>query len=399
MEGTKIKRNKMEDHDVEEKRDCLAELPEHLLHHILSYLTMKDVIRTSVLAKRWQYTWLYVPCLTFSPLKKTRSKEGAFINKSLLVHKCSKVQKLNITFKYYHTEAPLLDSWMLFAFSRNVNQLYLDFSRCDSRTSKYTLHDTIFRCSSLTVLTVKGCIIKFLVKIKLGSLKTLSFEEVNFDGGAINNLLSSCSTLEDLSFADCHWANNHDLVIMNSCVKTLKIRGGYISNNSMLEINAPFIVLFEGECLFSKYYVIKRMESLRSAISSTENTTQDCREKRIIDFISFDVTCLRIKAGLMKSELPGIAYILSHSPNVETLIISIDKIPGTEVTYNSQENEYWELQEPKFVNLLCNLKDVKIYNFMKNISLLDNKPMKTPDDFHAHLQNDMNFLRFLLKNC
>ncbi|KAG5545425.1 hypothetical protein RHGRI_017791 [Rhododendron griersonianum] len=384
MEGTKIKQKKM-DHDVAEKHDCLAELPEHLLHHILSYLTMKDVIRTSVLAKRWQYTWLYVLCLTFSPLKKTRSskdgandqkksKDGAFINKSLLVHKGSKVQKLNITFKYCHTDAPLVDSWIQFAMTRNVNQFYLDFRRCNSHKFKYTLHDTIFRCSLLTVLTVKSCIIKFPAKIKLRSLRTLSFEKVHFDGGAVNNLLSSCSTLEDLSFAHCHWAKNHDLVIMNSCVKTLKIRGGYFYKNSTLEINAPFIVSFEGGVLFSKYYVFKRMESLRSAsfvcskpdacrkrvynhftnlenlenlchvkdlrmcscyiqaIASTQNPTQDCREKQVIDLISFEVTCLRLKTGLMEWELPGIAYILSHSPNVETLIISIDEIPGREVS-------------------------------------------------------------------
>ncbi|XP_058220161.1 putative F-box/LRR-repeat protein At5g02930 [Rhododendron vialii] len=266
MEGTKRKWKKVEDHDVVEKRDCLAELPEPLLHHILSYLTMKDVITTSVLAKRWRYTWLYVPCLSFPALKRTRSKEVAFINKSLLVHKGSKVQKLDITVKYYRTEAPLVDSWIQFALTRNVNQLYLDFRRCYSPKSMYTLYDTIFCCSSLTVLAVKKCIIKFPVKIKLGSLKTLSFEEVNFDGGAINNLLSSCSILEELSFTTCNFANNPDLVIMNSCVKTLKIREDNFSRNSTtVEIDASFILSFESGGIFSKRYVIKRMESLRSA--------------------------------------------------------------------------------------------------------------------------------------
>lgn len=71
--------------------------------------------------------------------------------------------------------------------------------------------------------------------------------------------------------------------------------------------------------------------------------------------------------------------------------------PNFQLTDNFEGREYWKLQEPKFVNLLRNLKDVKIYNFMKNISLLESKPMSTIDDFLAHLQNDMNFLRFLLK--
>ncbi|KAH7859869.1 hypothetical protein Vadar_006453 [Vaccinium darrowii] len=430
-----------EDENIAAKSDCLVKLPEPLLHHILSYLSMNDVIRTSVLAKRWRYLWLYVPCLTFSPMMKMiRSEEVAFINRSLLLHKSLNVQKLNITF-YYSTEALVLDSWIHFALTRNVNQLYLDFTRCSSHSSKYTLHDIIFKCSSLTVLALKSCRIQLPVKIKLSSLKTLSFEDVSFYGGPVNDLLSSCSNLEDLSFANCFMANNPNLAIMNSGVKTLKIWGGRFLKNSRSVIIAPFIVSFELiGARVSKFYVIKRMESLRSAsivcrrksdachgrvctnlknleylchvkdlrmcscyiqaMSSKENRTQDCREKHIMDSISFDVTCLRIiRTGLMKWELPGIAYILSHLPNVETLIVSIDMIQGKKLNDNFQE-EYWNFQEQKFVNMLCNLKDVKIYNFMKNLNLLESKQMSTctSDDFLARLKNDMNFLKFLLKN-
>lgn len=63
-----------------------------------------------------------------------------------------------------------------------------------------------------------------------------------------------------------------------------------------------------------------------------------------------------------------------------------------------EDGEYWKLQEPKIVNLLCNLKVDKIYNFLKNLILLESKQMITPEDFLAHLPNDMNFLRFMLKN-
>ncbi|KAH7861416.1 hypothetical protein Vadar_025849 [Vaccinium darrowii] len=439
MEEAKIKRRKMEDQNVTEKRDCLAELPEPLLHDILSCLTMKDVIRTCVLAKRWRYIWLYVPCLTFSPLKMTRSKELAFITQSLLLHKGPKVQKLNITFNY-STEALVLDSWIHFALTRNVNQLYLDFSRCNSYRSKYKLHDIVFSCSSLTVLALKSCIIKLPVKVKLRSLKTLSFEKVKFDGGAISDMLSCCSILEDLSFANCHLGNNPHLAIRNSGVKTLKIQGSPFSKKSKLEINAPFVVSFQliGG-LFSKHFVTKRMGSLCrasfvcseldacceqvytnfsnlenleylrhvkdlrmcscyiQAMSNKEKPTQDCREKHIMDFISFDVTCLRIKTGMMEQELRRIAYILSLSPNVETLIISVDKIQGNELYDTLAEMEYWKREEAKFVNLLCKLKDVKIYGFLRNLVGLESKHMSALEECLAHLRNNMYFLRFLLK--
>lgn len=57
----------------------------------------------------------------------------------------------------------------------------------------------------------------------------------------------------------------------------------------------------------------------------------------IMNFISFVVTRLRIKIGLMKWELPGIAFILLHSPNVESLIVSIEEV-------EKFENEEVEIQ-------------------------------------------------------
>lgn len=70
-----------------------------------------------------------------------------------------------------------------------------------------------------------------------------------------------------------------------------------------------------------------------------------------------------------------------------------------QINDNVEDGEYWKLQGPYFSNHLCNLKMVKVYNFMKNLNVLRSKQATTATEVLLEgLQNDMNFLRFLLKN-
>ncbi|RYR40379.1 hypothetical protein Ahy_A09g046134 isoform B [Arachis hypogaea] len=56
----------VDSYEVAESQDRLGDLPDCLIHHILSFMETKDAIRTCVLSKRWRYIWASVPCLNFS---------------------------------------------------------------------------------------------------------------------------------------------------------------------------------------------------------------------------------------------------------------------------------------------------------------------------------------------
>ncbi|GKD20945.1 F-box domain containing protein, partial [Tanacetum coccineum] len=49
-----------------EESDRLSSLPDDLIHKILSFNDIKDVIKMSCLSSRWRFIWTTMPCLTFS---------------------------------------------------------------------------------------------------------------------------------------------------------------------------------------------------------------------------------------------------------------------------------------------------------------------------------------------
>jgi hypothetical protein len=59
---------------VEDMEDRISNLPDGVLHHILSFLPVQSIGQTSVLSTRWNYLWATFPCLDFSEfsMKKKR---------------------------------------------------------------------------------------------------------------------------------------------------------------------------------------------------------------------------------------------------------------------------------------------------------------------------------------
>ena len=47
------------------KIDKISELPDFLLQQVLSFLTIKQVVQSSLLSKRWKHVWFTIPVLEF----------------------------------------------------------------------------------------------------------------------------------------------------------------------------------------------------------------------------------------------------------------------------------------------------------------------------------------------
>jgi len=67
-------------HEEEEEEDRISDLPDSLLHHILSFLPIKDAGITSLLSKRWKPLWL-LQLIIYMDEKHCRDEQllGSFV--------------------------------------------------------------------------------------------------------------------------------------------------------------------------------------------------------------------------------------------------------------------------------------------------------------------------------
>ncbi|KDP33224.1 hypothetical protein JCGZ_12746 [Jatropha curcas] len=184
------------------KNDRISELPDSLLHHILSFLNAMEVVRTSVLSKRWRYLWTSVPSLEFSDQMIKTNVEGCklpfftnFVNQFLLRRDFSPIDKFIIR-SYLNVKAIAVESFISYAVKLGVQQLDID---CFFPTQEgpIELPPFSFSCDSITTLKLNFHEGLFVMPASLGlpSLKTLHLVDFgNFDG----NVLSTCPNLETL---------------------------------------------------------------------------------------------------------------------------------------------------------------------------------------------------------
>jgi len=194
---------------VGEKMDRISDLPEAIILHILSFIPSTiDVVKTSVLAKRWSYLWTQIPNIHFDDGQVPFSdRVDAFVhsvNGVLRLYKAlyevPRIERICLSI-HRASNAVIVDDWVHFAVQVNVKELsvQLNANMTDSEPLEMP------SCGSVKVLRLhlgnRG------LKLPTGafiSLETLSFSSVDFINGRIlNRVLKQCPCLKSLSFHTC----------------------------------------------------------------------------------------------------------------------------------------------------------------------------------------------------
>ncbi|XP_026417537.1 F-box/LRR-repeat protein 25-like [Papaver somniferum] len=97
----------------EAAKDRISDLPESLLHHIHSFLDIKDGARTCVISKRWNYIWTTAPILDLGTTFRRR-------------HNSSTIDKFCISWSQLVSESGV-HSWISTVLRGNVKELGLVF--------------------------------------------------------------------------------------------------------------------------------------------------------------------------------------------------------------------------------------------------------------------------------
>lgn len=217
--------------------DRISELPDPVLHHILSFLPTKYAVSTSILSKRWRYLWIYIDKLDFEDdlfysIQMNEDLMFKFMDfvDNVLVHNLLNIEKIRLLGG--DCDAYRIDSWIRAAIKREVKEL--DMFICPKVPLEFP--SCLFNCESLTVLKLNlACSdLKLPTSTCLPRLKTLRLDSVIFsDENLTHDFFFNCPALENLIMKKCGLRDIKVLHISSPRLKFLTVDCGGGGQNSL----------------------------------------------------------------------------------------------------------------------------------------------------------------------
>lgn len=190
--------------------DRISMLPDELLELILSHLTFKEKIATSILSRRWRYLWTSTNRLDFdgieslrrlasraengtSALEEEKLKYVSWVNHVLESRKESDIEDFKVCFNLCKNDEGCIDKWLRYALERKVQTLELNLTDEGFVRSKANGY-YVFPYRFLYVVK-ENC----SNSIHFKQLRKILLNQVDVDGETLEFFLHNCSLLEDLS--------------------------------------------------------------------------------------------------------------------------------------------------------------------------------------------------------
>ncbi|XP_026451695.1 F-box protein At4g09920-like [Papaver somniferum] len=209
---------------MEESIDRISNLPDDIIDHILSFLDMKYVVRTSLLSSGWKDTWTSVSTLYFctSEFMSSETKEVLpfvrFLDRVLMYKGLSSIEEFHLYWDNKSNEiAKNLDTWIIVALKHSVQRLTIEIEYNENLT--FRPPHRLFKFSSLTslVLDFNGSQVVLPDSMCLPRVEYLDLCNIRIDDVKIlNKLLSSCPVLEDLILRDIVARNTDGVSVIES---------------------------------------------------------------------------------------------------------------------------------------------------------------------------------------
>jgi len=208
----------------EVKVDKISSLPDEILFRILSFVSTKEAVATSVLSKRWRHLWHYLPNIDFTDIRVNTVESNLRFNEfvySVLVSRDTAgsrfIDSFHLNIQYsdshlaYNKEFPNLTKWVNFVVQRGLKYLHLRLRvPLPDHFSGYPyfpkLPISIFTCKTLVSLNLSWFRVDGFSFTSVGfgfpSLKTLSLRLIKFsEVRDFMLLLARCPILEELHAA------------------------------------------------------------------------------------------------------------------------------------------------------------------------------------------------------
>lgn len=232
--------------------DRINNLPNSVLHHILSFLPTKTSVHTSLVCRRWRNLWKNLQTFNFCDnshymiYDEDNIKQflcfTVFVNAVLSLRRSRDTRKFHLSCVHFPSDpffAYSVDTWISTVVGPQLEEFHLTLHCLDGFA--FNLPQSLLSCSNLISVSLSGNILFQLQDssgICLPSLKVLQLllDMYLLDLNPVNIFLSACHVLEDLEMSFTH----ESLAILRvpTSLKRLKIMVE-TKVGACLEIDAP----------------------------------------------------------------------------------------------------------------------------------------------------------------
>ncbi|KAK7324459.1 hypothetical protein VNO77_28019 [Canavalia gladiata] len=254
---------------LNEGNDLISKLPDSVLALIISFLPIKEAVRTSVLSPRWKPLWKTTPKLNFNhklmlnpqiqtslqfsdPTLLISINNAANLISSVLDKHTGHLQRCQIVHLIESCQNEHAKTWIVKLLEeKGVKELcmecqyfqYWENKHSFVRDNASTLFLTFEMITHFEVVELKKYVIKIspLVTPCEGSrnLKTLKFSYVSLTQETLEGILSNCLSLEKLSLLGCKLGQG--LKIHSQSINFLELSGMMVRMIDVCAVNLSII--------------------------------------------------------------------------------------------------------------------------------------------------------------
>ncbi|XP_074284198.1 F-box/LRR-repeat protein At3g03360-like [Silene latifolia] len=342
--------------------DRFSDLPDFIVHHIISFLDTREAYRTCILSKRWAHISATNPIIEFhyycEPKSPHRYWPSEEVSARLLGYMDSRMQSyakdnlrvrtLKLRFPNSHKvvgcnvkdlrcivkelphveELPSkIDEWLRIAVRNQVEKLDLD-----SPVLKYQLPDILLSAKSLRQLNcIKVKIPYYNGAINLESLQTLELFDVDVEERMLNHIISSCLLLKCLSVKYCF---GFKTIVIPCCSQVKELTLTYsLPENGTIVLESSYLTCFQfSDICDDRWPVMLKpglLRNLRTLDLFSSGITDGVLGKLLPELASLEtlhlfncrrLTMIRISSVQLKKiyldECHGLLYVTIDAPSL-----------------------------------------------------------------------------------
>lgn len=242
--------------------DSIDQLTDDILVEIISHLTIKEAVRTSILSTRWKYLWTLINVLNFDAPRKLWFGPGNedrnnnyinWVNKVLQLHKGSNLTEFRIKFGLFYNHTRSITDWICTAIAKGVQHLELNLTYIGQKSYVFPPLKSLGPFS------------------RFKSFKSLCFVSVDVNRELLEFFIYNCPVLERLDVKRSQ--SLHGLKVVGSSIRLKYLELSWCFKVKDIEISAPSLGHSNSMDQVSSY-VLKMLLSLLMYPLAGQNMSQ-----------------------------------------------------------------------------------------------------------------------------